>query len=163
MIIGNVGLISVVSTVILSLTVADGPNGIAVQVAALLAAATIIWLLSTNAAMDRAMCDWLGWLMERTGGIEPAPRNTLFVHRSGQTVVEYTAPTDCAFEPGMFELRVLAVNDLSVDPHQSSQEFKVKAGDTVLCVGNSQMLDVFEGHLCKEHTHGDDSLKPLAR
>ena len=76
MIVGNLGLVSVMATVIVSLVGSSGPEGaLLLQLLWLAAVLLVLWFLVLNPFADRIMCNIIGRLLARTegfGGRKPA-------------------------------------------------------------------------------------------
>ena len=76
MIVGNLGLVSVMATVIVSLVGSSGPEGaLLLQLLWLAAVLLVLWFSVLNPFADRIMCNIIGRLLARTegfGGRKPA-------------------------------------------------------------------------------------------
>jgi hypothetical protein len=76
MIVGNLGLVSVMATVIVSLVGSSGPEGaLLLQLLWLAAVLLVLWFLVLNPFADRIMCNIIGRLLAKTegfGGRKPA-------------------------------------------------------------------------------------------
>ncbi len=69
MIVGNLGLVSVMATVIVSLVGSSGPEGaLLLQLLWLAAVLLVLWFLFLNPFADRIMCNIIGRLLARTEG-----------------------------------------------------------------------------------------------
>ena len=69
MVVGSVGLVSVVTTVIVSLVgVEDGEGGLLKQLLWLAVALLVLWCVALNPKADRIMCAGIARLLERTEG-----------------------------------------------------------------------------------------------
>jgi uncharacterized membrane protein YuzA (DUF378 family) len=67
MIVGNMGLVTVFATVVVSFVRTDGEAGaVASQVAWLLAGLALLWFLILNGTADRIMCSFIGRVLEAT-------------------------------------------------------------------------------------------------
>ena len=101
MIVGNLGFVSVMATVIVSLVGSSGPEGaLLLQLLWLAAVLLVLWFLVLNPFADRIMCNIIGRLLARTegfGGRKPARLYT--VARGPRRHADPSPPRERASRP----------------------------------------------------------------
>ncbi len=86
---GHLGVVSLASTVILTMTSAESGSNVVWQLLAMLAAVGVIFVLAANKKMDVVMCDWVGRTLLRAGWIEDQPYELLYEHPDGHQLCEH--------------------------------------------------------------------------
>ncbi len=86
---GNLGVVSLASTVILTMTSAEGSSNFLLQLLAMLTAIVLIVVLASNKSMDVFMCAWVGRMLIRSGWIEDQPFELLYEHPDGHQLCEH--------------------------------------------------------------------------
>ena len=93
MLVGNLGLVTILATLIVSLTSTAGTmTAISGQLLWLLGSVALLWLVVLNPVADRVMCKLIGWLLQRTTSLgQPGPTKLLEM-ANGYSVVEHIIP-----------------------------------------------------------------------
>lgn len=92
MIIGNMGLVTVFATLVVSLVRTDGEvSAVIVQLAWLLGGLALLWFLVLNAAADRIMCSIIGTILESTTLLGKRSFHRLLQIGDGYSVCEHPA------------------------------------------------------------------------
>lgn len=86
---GHLGLVSLTSTVILTMTSTQTSYGAFSQIVAMLAAVGVICALATSKTLDKIMCDWIGRLLTQLGWITPLPYEILYEDPDGYQLGEH--------------------------------------------------------------------------
>jgi len=90
MIVGNLGLVSVMATVIVSLVGSSGPEGaLLLQLLWLAAVLLVLWFLVLNPFADRIMCNIIGRLLARTEGFGGRKPTRLLQLPAGHGVMQF--------------------------------------------------------------------------
>jgi hypothetical protein len=86
---GHLGLVSLTSTVILTMTSTQSSYGAFGQIVAMLAAVGVICALATSKTLDKIMCDWIGRLLTQLGWITSLPYEILYENTDGYQLGEH--------------------------------------------------------------------------
>ena len=114
MIIGNMGLVTVFATVVVSMVNADGDVGVvAEQVGWLLAGLVLLWFLMLNRRADRLLCSIIGRFLKSTTFLGKRSYQRLLQVGDGYSVCEHPA-AQLLNEGGQLMLSKLKALDLSV-------------------------------------------------
>lgn len=114
MIIGNMGLVTVFATVVVSMLNADGDVGaVAEQVGWLLAGLVLLWFLMLNRRADRLLCSIIGRFLKSTTFLGRRSYQRLLQVGDGCSVCEHPA-AQLLNEDGQLMLSKLKALDLSV-------------------------------------------------
>jgi len=145
MIIGNMGLMSVFATLVVSLVHTEGDVGAVVaQLAWLLAGLALLWFLMLNKTADRSLCTFIGKILRVTTFLGQRRFQRLLQIGDGYSICEHPLASHWMDENGQLvdaefaalELSVLAIRsprgDVSIRDRQSGP---VDAGDTVVLFG----------------------------
>lgn len=115
---GNIGLVTVIATFIVSFIGADNSmSAMSAQLFWLLGALALLWLIALNPYADRVMCQSIGWLLHRTTSLGQRGPTQLLQISSGYGVSEHTVhigsgldgtalPDLCAGHPSLLVLGV---------------------------------------------------------
>jgi hypothetical protein len=98
---GHLGLVSLTSTVILTMTASETGLGAFVQVLAMLAAILAICALAVSKTLDRVMCDWVGHVLMRLGWINTLPYEILFEAPDGFQLGEHIVTIQSQLSPDL--------------------------------------------------------------
>ncbi|MGI9232775.1 MAG: TrkA C-terminal domain-containing protein [Woeseiaceae bacterium] len=91
---GNIGLVTVIATFIVSFIGADNSMAaMSVQLFWLLGAIALLWLIALNPYADRVMCSSIGWLLQRTTSLGQRGPTQLLQISSAYSVSEHTVHT----------------------------------------------------------------------
>ncbi|MEP5729511.1 MAG: hypothetical protein ABJL67_09045 [Sulfitobacter sp.] len=90
---GHLGLVSLTSTVILTMTSTQSSYGAVIQILAMIAALVVICALATSKSLDKFMCDWVDRLLTRLGWITPLPYEILYENPDGYQLGEHIIAT----------------------------------------------------------------------
>lgn len=99
MVVGNLGLVSVLATVIVSfVSMQDSMAAMSRQLLWLIGAIALLWFIALNPIADRLMCASIGWLLRRVTSLgRQGPTNLLQVS-SGYGVAEHRVLPNSGFE-----------------------------------------------------------------
>lgn len=143
MLAGNVGLASVVATVIVSFVGTE--NSLAAmsrQVYWLLGAIALLWFIALNPFADRIMCKSIGWVLHRTTSLGQHGHTALLQITSAYSVAEHTVFADS-------DLEGTALSKLSADhrkflilgiEHADGSYSSAPEIDTLLAAGDRIVL-----------------------
>ena len=137
---GNVGLLSLSATFIVSLLNTEGaPEAVASQVGWLAGAIVIVWVLMLNPWVDRVLCGVMGRLLASTTSLGQRRYLRVLQVCDGISIAEHYhhAPkleTVAALRLGDFDLRLLTVL------RSDGETLTEPSGDTVLSFGDRLVL-----------------------
>lgn len=95
MIIGNMGLVTVFATLVVSLLHAEGEvHAVVVQLTWLLLGLGLLWFLMLNKTADRILCTWIGKFLEATTFLGKRPFHRLVQVSDGYSVCEHRVPAN---------------------------------------------------------------------
>jgi hypothetical protein len=149
MIVGNMGLVTVLATLVVGLVHTEGEVGaVLVQLAWLLGGMGLLWFLMLNGTADRIMCSLIGKFLQSTTILGQRSYQRLLQVGNDYSVCEhitrpYQKNTDTA---GFDRLRMtlLAVRSpdgrMSIEPSSSRD---LEAGDTLILFGQDDDHDRF--------------------
>jgi len=136
MLTGHLGVVTLASTVILAVTLADGVAGTFGQIVALILSVGLVYLLAASETLDCLMCSLIERAMLRWGWIQEQLENVFYVHSNGQVLAEHLVGIDTTLPPETAHAQILTLND---DPFAYSsakgEGVSLKRGDRVLCIG----------------------------
>jgi lipid-A-disaccharide synthase-like uncharacterized protein len=90
MLLGNVGLVTVMATFIVSfLATENSMDAMSAQLFWLLGAIALLWFIALNSFADRVMCGAIGWLLHRTTSLGQQGPTELLQVTSGYSVTEH--------------------------------------------------------------------------
>ena len=148
---GNVGLLSLSATFIVSLLNTDGaPEAVASHVVWLAAALVLVWLLMLNPAADRVLCALMAWLLAATTSLGRRRYLRTLQVCDGISVAEHYhhAPqleTVAALRLSSFDLRLLAVLTTDGETLTEPQSGTALAfGDRLVLYGPDAAHETFE-------------------
>ena len=88
---GNIGLVTVLATFIVSFVAADNSMAaVSRQLFWLLGAIALLWFIALNPFADRVMCKSIDWLLQRTTSLNQLGPTELLQMTSGYSVAEHT-------------------------------------------------------------------------
>ena len=169
MIIGNLGLVTVFATLVVSFVHTDGEVGAVVaQLAWLLGVLALLWFLILNKRAERLMCASIGKILESTTLLGMRRFRRLLQVADGYSVCEHPV-TDAwidahgALVASDFEelgLTVLAVRSASGElTNRFSSTGDLKLGDALLVYGRDAGHDALESSSCLSESDNDVSLR----
>ncbi len=148
MIVGNLGLVSVMATVIVSLVGSSGPEGaLLLQLLWLAAVLLVLWFLVLNPFADRIMCNIIGRLLAKTEGFGGRKPARLLQLPAGHGVMQFLVHTESGLAGR--QLRELVSNGVVVLglqhedgtyinlPHDGEE---VRPADEIFFYGPDQVL-----------------------
>jgi hypothetical protein len=145
MIIGNLGLVTVLATLVVSLVHTDGePGAVIVQLIWLLGGLALLWFLMLNGTADRIMCSFISNILESTTYLGRRSFHRLVQVGDGYSVCEHSlgprevaeGPHSLALRLAKLDLRLLAVRRVSGGlAFDLSPEFQINAGESLVVFG----------------------------
>jgi len=92
-VIGNLGLVTVFATLVVSLVHTEGEvSAIVAQVTWLLLALAVLWFLMLNKTADRLLCSWMSKVLESTTILGRRPFHRLVQVSDGYSICEHPVP-----------------------------------------------------------------------
>lgn len=129
---GHLGIVSLASTVILS--VSSAPEGsIIATILYMLLSVFIICALALSATFDRVMCGFIAKVFERLGWFDKDQHLVIAELPDGMQLAEHTVLKACNIEISALEVTVLQQNK-SVP---NTDTVQLLAGDDILCFGSA--------------------------
>ncbi len=93
MVIGNLGLVTVLATLVTSLVNTEGePQAVIVQLFWLFCGLALLWILMLNPVADRILCAWIGCLLEKATLLGRRRFHRLLQLGDGYSVCEHPLP-----------------------------------------------------------------------
>jgi len=142
MVVGNLGLVSIAATLILSLVDTDREMAaMGYQVALIVLTAVVVVALMSWGVVDRAMCGLIGTLLEKTTSLGKVRHHRLLQVAAGYSVAAHQYPGGeprplGALEEGLGGLRVLAVRGRHLVPEEGLELGSIiRPRDTLICYG----------------------------
>ena len=144
MIIGNLGLVTVFATLVVSLVHTEGEVGaVMAQLAWLSGGLALLWFLMLNPTADRIMCASIGRMLEATTLLGRRPFYRLLQLGDGYSVCEHQAASGLLDEQGTLRepkmaelgLSLLAVRSRDGHVFIERRERGIEPGDTLILVG----------------------------
>lgn len=145
MIVGNLGLVTVVATLVASLVQTEGDvDAVMVQLVWLLAGLVLLWFLMLNGVADRIMCALIGRFLLATTSLGKRQFQRLLQVGDGYSVCEHSAVRVILDADGRLDAAALAESGLrvlamrSTDGTLSHGDFSattVRDGDTLILFG----------------------------
>ena len=153
MLTGHLGVVTLASTVILAVTLANGVAGTFGQVIALIFAVGIVYLLAASETLDRLMCSLIERAMLRWDLIHEQPETVFYVHSNGRVLAEHLVGIDTTLPRETSHARILTLND---DPFAYSsakgEGVSLKRGDRVLYIGDRSEHDALARKVMVRHS-----------
>ena len=154
MILGNLGLVSIGATFIVSFVDAGQTSGALIgQVALFVVAGAVVLLVMTNKAVDRTMCDAIGAVLQRTTSLGDRPYKRTMQLADGVSLAEH--PFQGGAETTLNELKDHAGPLILLGIRRGTDHSFVVAeadplvlpGDILICSGRDDDHDAFAAHL----------------
>lgn len=155
MVIGNIGLVSILATLVVSLVNADGEvDAVMTQLAWLLGGLILLWFFMLNATADRILCKLIGRFLKSTTFLGKRRFQRLLQVSNGFSVCEHpvtshTLGQDGALGPHDLQQMGLTVLAVRTSSGAVSSNFSSSAalehGDKLVLYGHD------EGHQALEH------------
>ena len=153
MVVGNIGLVTVLSTIVVSfLSVENSMSGFSQQLLWLLGTLAILWLIALNPFADRLMCRAIGWILHRADFLgQHGPTNLLQVS-NGHDVAEHRVLSGSKAEGALLSNLQLAEQQLLLlglrhddGRYQStpSPDTRLKSGDRLVVYGDDDRQSSF--------------------
>ena len=153
MLLGNAGIVTAVSSLILSFVSADEATGVVgtiwFRMAALIAGLLALWAIAHSRWIDTGLSNWITWALKRWTDLEIRDYASL-LHLSGDySVAELTIdPQDWLADRKLTEVRLAeeGVMVLGIDKADGTflgaprGQTKLRAGDTLILYGARKML-----------------------
>lgn len=99
-ILGNMGLLTVLSTLVVSMVRTDGDTeAVVVQLAWIIGSMALLWFVMLNKTADRILCDWIGIFLERTTVLGKRRFHRLLQVSDGYSVCEHQVPPRLLGQP----------------------------------------------------------------
>ena len=153
--VGNLGLVTVFATLVVSLVQTDGEvRAVVTQVTWLVLGLGLLWFLMLNKSADRILCAWIGRFLESTTFLGKRPFHRLVQISDGYSVCEHPVPAhwlDSGRLTGELNMRGLVLlGTFSAD----GEAFDVGADDAALTIEHSLVL--FGSDRAHDTFSGDD-------
>lgn len=156
MVIGNLGLVTVLATLVTSLVNTEGePDAIIQQLIWLLCGLALLWILMLNQTADRILCAWISRLLNATTLLGQRCFQRLLQLGSGYSVCEHPLPLRYAGESGHRlhselenrRLSLLAILSAQGDRLEvgSSSNHILQNGDRLILAGADETHETFAG------------------
>ena len=156
MIIGNLGLISVATTAIVSIMETDMQSGALIRQTALIVLAAVVTLIvMANRTVDNVMCGLVGWLLHRFTSLGARRVHRLLQLESGFSVAahQYRGTNDLTVSDLNLPAFGLELPELRGKAAAQSGEISgtqpIEAGDTITCFGSEKAHEDFEASLSR--------------
>jgi hypothetical protein len=155
MIIGNLGLVTVLATIVVSMVNTDGEAGaVVMQVVWLIAGIILLWIFMLNKRADRALCGLIGRLLKSTTFLGQRRYERMVQLGDGYSVCEHPVrnswrTNEAALEPARFtefNLQFMAVrksNGIKSGDHNDSIR-DLEIGDGLILLGRDVDHDSLE-------------------
>lgn len=154
MVLGNLGLISVAATAIVSFVDVDPvPGAVAWQITMIVAAVGFTLVLMTNKAVDRALCGFIGTWLQKFTSLGNRRFQRLLQIADDVTIAEHIYRgsrklTFAGLPSKPRQLSILAIrgaSDLVSAPF--ADDTAIAAGDVLICLGSDAAHEAFEDDL----------------
>jgi len=154
MVLGNLGLVTISATFIVSFVeTGSHPNAVLRQAFLIAAAIAITLFVMTNKTVDRFLCDLIGRALQATTSLGKRGFQRLAQIGNGFSVVEHSymgqhtvALKDLALESHKLTL-LAARGEVAQQHHPIPDDATVSRGDTLVCYGHDGSHEAFEKHL----------------
>ena len=134
---GHLGVVTLASTVILAVTAAEGQADVIVQIATLLVAVVVIFVVAASRRLDHLMCAAIGRLMVRFGWLDLPSYEALYEHRCGAQLAEHVVTVDLDLIRRDNTPAILSINGKNIRQTENfSEPVTFRVGDRVLCFGS---------------------------
>lgn len=160
MIVGNLGLVSLASTFIVTF-VDSGRTSVdatLVQLVTIVAAAGVVFMLTTNKALDRSMCKLVGAMLSKATSLGKRRYLPLLQLDEGHSIAEHVfhgaGPqllSELALEEHRLHILALRAGDAR-DITLSTTDHRVTPGDVIICFGPDRAHDDFETSMLGENS-----------
>ena len=154
MIVGNLGLVTVLATLVVSLVKTEGEaNAIFAQLAWLIGGLILLWVVMLNGIADRAMCNVIARILNRVTILGKRRFQRLLQITDGYSVCEHPIVRElsrqhCQTERERFdglELKILGIRDLNGDfCLDLESRASLGRGDSLVMVGNDDEHEKLE-------------------
>ena len=152
MIIGNMGLVTVLATVVVSLVRTEGEmHAVVIQLTWLLLGLGLLWFLMLNKTADRILCAWIGKLLESTTFLGKRPFHRLVQVGDGYSVCEHPVPVHWLNDTAGRLISELDRRDLVLLGTRSADREEFDADADVTALTNDHMLVLFGA----DHAHAN--------
>lgn len=135
MIIGNMGLVTVFATLVVSLVHTDGDVGAVIaQLGWLLVGLALLWFLMLNSAADRILCRWIGRFLQSASFLGQRRYHRLLQTGNGHSICEHPVPPQFISQTGSLvfsELGELELRLLFVRSRNGNQADPLAVPDTL--------------------------------
>ena len=154
MILGNLGLISVAATAIVSFVDMDpAPGAVAWQITMIVAAVAFTLVMMTNKTVDRVMCGFIGTLLTKFTSLGKRRFQRLLQIADDLTLAEHIHRgsqklTLAELSPEARRLSILAIqgqSDIASAPF--ADDTSLSSGDILFCFGSDTAHEAFEDDL----------------
>jgi len=129
---GHLGLVSLTSTVILTMTATQSSHGAFIQILAMLLAVGAICALAMSAKLDQIMCAWVAVVLRRLGWVSTLPYEILYENPEGYQLGAHIVTDQTEVGPKM---RLVSHNGATWLSHGSAVLSK---GDRVVLYAKQQ-------------------------
>lgn len=144
MIVGNMGLVTVFATVVVSFVRTDGePGAVASQVAWLLAGLALLWFLMLNVTADRILCSFIGKILEATTFLGKRRFHRLVQVGDGYSICEHPFAVGLPLDKVAELTSTLADLDLELLAVRQSSGALAVGADLPTSLGQGDSLIVF--------------------
>lgn len=123
---GHLGVVTLASTVILTMTATESGPSMVLQILAMLLAIAVIGILAASKTLDVVMCDWVGRLLTRIGWIETQSYELMYEAPNGMQLCEHIVGPRSQID---LDLMVVSVNG---KPVANGESAKLSLGDRVV-------------------------------
>ncbi len=156
MVLGNLGLISVAATAIVSFVDIDpAPGAFAWRITMIMVAVAVTLIVMTNKTIDRVLCRFIGYLLWKFTSLGNRRFQRLLQISDGVSIAEhvYTGSGEATFgavSARASQLCVLAIrgkSDLSSAPIEGGAA--IAPGDVLICLGSDAAHEEFEDGLSR--------------
>lgn len=154
MVLGNLGLISVAATAIVSFVDMDRvPGAVAWQITMIVAAVAFTLVVMTNKTLDRIMCDFIGRLLSKFTSLGNRRFQRLLQIADDVTIAEhiYRGSRKLTFAGLSSEPRQLSILAIKGQSALVSAPFaddtEISTGDILICLGSDAEHEAFEDDL----------------
>jgi len=144
MIVGNMGLVTVFATVVVSFVRTDGePGAVVSQLAWLLGGLALLWFLMLNDTADRIMCSFIGRILEATTSLGNRRFHRLVQVGDGYSICEHLLAKSLPVDKVAVFTSTLANLDLELLAVRRSSGALAVGADLPTSLGQGDSLIVF--------------------
>lgn len=158
MILGNLGLVSIVSTFIVAITGSAGDStAMTNQILSMIAAIAFILFIMTNKTLDSLLCRVIGQILIKMTKLNQDKYHTLIQIGADHEVAEHvyrgekSLPTKEIFPPDcqLTLLSLRGTQDQFLD--HTDDDFEVSRNETLICFGSDKAHQYLAEHLAKHY------------